>query len=79
MRLSYRLILSLIAGVTAVSSIFALYQAGAEVRTLRDEVQREALVLADSQERADAIVARAASDPDSILRRLEAALTSDQV
>jgi alpha,alpha-trehalose-phosphate synthase [UDP-forming] len=52
MRLSYRLILSLIAGVTAVSSIFAVYQAGAEVRTLRDEVQREALVLADSQERA---------------------------
>src|SRR5262249_3568922 len=51
MRLSYRLILSLIAGVTAVSISFAVYPAGAEAHALKDEVQREALVLAESQQR----------------------------
>ena len=48
MRLSFRLILALIAGVTAVSLGFALYQAGVEVRAQRDEVSRHASVLAES-------------------------------
>ena len=52
MRLSYRLILSLIAGVTAVSLCFAVYQAQGEVRAQRDEVQRHALVLAESLRKA---------------------------
>src|SRR5713226_8476656 len=51
MRLSYRLIVSLIAGMTAVSLLFAMYQAEAEMRTLRDEVQRQGLLLAESQQR----------------------------
>jgi trehalose 6-phosphate synthase len=50
MRLSFRLILSLIAGVTAVSLGFAIYQAQAEVRAQRDDVQRHALTLAEGLE-----------------------------
>src|ERR1017187_9728253 len=48
MRLSFRLILALIAGVTAVSLGFALYQAQAEARAQRDEVERHARVLGQS-------------------------------
>lgn len=48
MRLSFRLILALIAGVTVVSLGFALYQAQAEVQAQRDEVQRHASVLAET-------------------------------
>jgi len=48
MRLSLRLILALIAGVTAVSLGSALYQAQAQVQAQRDEVQRHASVLAES-------------------------------
>src|SRR5262249_56739988 len=51
MRLSLRLILSLIGGVTAVSLIFAIYQAGTEMQAERIDVQRQALVLAESQQR----------------------------
>ncbi len=51
MRLSYRLILSLIAGITAVSLVFALYQGRLEMRSLKDEVQRQALILAESQQK----------------------------
>src|SRR5260370_33784220 len=51
MRLSYRLIVSLIVGMTAVSLLFALYQAGVEMQALREEVQRQALLLAESQQR----------------------------
>jgi len=50
MRLSFRLILSLIAGVTAVSLGFAIYQAQAQVRAQRDDVQRHALTLAEGLE-----------------------------
>ena len=48
MRLSFRLILALIAGVTAVSLGFGVYQAQTEVQAQRDEVQRHARVLAES-------------------------------
>ena len=51
MQLSRRLNLSLLAGVAGVSLIFAAYQAVLEVHTLRNEVQRQALVLAESQQR----------------------------
>ncbi|HEV2447118.1 MAG TPA: hypothetical protein VGS58_14400, partial [Candidatus Sulfopaludibacter sp.] len=52
MRLNYRLMLSLVGGVATVSLIFAVYQAETEVRSLRDEVQRQALVLVQSQQQA---------------------------
>jgi alpha,alpha-trehalose-phosphate synthase [UDP-forming] len=48
MRLSFRLILALILGVTAVSLGIGLYQAHAEVQAQRDEVERHASVLAQS-------------------------------
>ncbi len=51
MRLSLRLILSLIAGLTTVSLAFAIYQGQAEVRAQRDDVQRHALMLAEVLER----------------------------
>ena len=50
MRISNRLSFSLLAGVAAVSMIFSMYQAASEVHTLRDEVQRQAMVLAESQQ-----------------------------
>ena len=52
MRLSYRLSLFLIAGVTAVSLAFAVFQAQSEVNAERDDVQRHALTLAETLERA---------------------------
>src|SRR5437667_3104368 len=51
MRLSLRLILSLIGGVTAVAMVFAVFQAGTEMQAEKVEVQRQALVLAESQQR----------------------------
>jgi len=51
MRLNRRLIASLLGGVAAVSMVFAIYQAKAEVHGLKEEVQRQALVLAESLER----------------------------
>src|SRR5437899_5410756 len=50
MRLSLRLILSLIGGVTAVALVFAVVQAGTEMQAEKVEVQRQALVLARSEE-----------------------------
>src|SRR5215471_365821 len=50
MRLSYRLILSLIIGVTAVSLVFVMYQTGAEMQAMKDDVERRALVLAESEQ-----------------------------
>jgi trehalose-6-phosphate synthase len=49
MHLSYRLMLSLFCAVAAVSMAFAVYQVQAERHTLADEVQRQAVVLAESQ------------------------------
>jgi trehalose-6-phosphate synthase len=49
MRLSRRLMLSLLGGVAVVSLAFALYQVLAETHALKDEVQRQALVLAETQ------------------------------
>jgi trehalose-6-phosphate synthase len=51
MHLSYRLIVSLFCGVAAVSAAFAVYQVQAEMHALGDEVQRQAIVLADSQQK----------------------------
>lgn len=51
MYLSSRLSFYLLGGVTAVSMLFAMYQAVGEMHNLRDEVQRQALVLAESQQR----------------------------
>jgi alpha,alpha-trehalose-phosphate synthase [UDP-forming] len=48
--LSYRLTMSLLVGVAAVSMIFAGYQAMEDTRVLKDAVEREAQVLAESQQ-----------------------------
>ena len=48
MRLSYRLSLSLIAGVALTSLAFALYQTVVETRNLRTETERHAVLLAES-------------------------------
>ncbi|MGA3039948.1 MAG: trehalose-6-phosphate synthase [Bryobacteraceae bacterium] len=52
MHLSRRLLLSLFGGVALVSMVFALYQAAAEMHAMRAEVERQATVLAESQQRA---------------------------
>src|SRR5580693_6958231 len=49
MHLSRRLMLSLFFAVAAVSMAFAFYQVQAETHALNDEVQRQAIVLAESQ------------------------------
>jgi uncharacterized membrane protein affecting hemolysin expression len=49
MRLNRRLMLSLFCGVAAISTVFAVYQAEAEKHALTEQVQRQALVLAESQ------------------------------
>src|SRR5580658_9438996 len=51
MHLSNRLMLALFCGVAAVSIAFAAYQVQAEMHALSDEVQRQAVVLAYSQQR----------------------------
>ena len=52
MQLSSRLMWSLLGGVAGVSVGFAMYQAWGEVHTLRDDIQRQTLILAESQQRA---------------------------
>jgi len=52
MHLSRRLMLSLFGGVAGVSMVFALYQGAAEMHAMRSEVQRQSVVLAESQQRA---------------------------
>jgi hypothetical protein len=50
MHLNRRLMLSLFGGVALMSMLFALYQAAAEMHAMRAEVERQALVLAESQQ-----------------------------
>ena len=50
----------------------------AHIRPSGNAPQLRIYAVADSQDRADAIVARAACEPDSILRKLEVVLTSAQ-
>ena len=52
MRLSLRFVLSLIGGDTAVSLVFALFQAGTEMEAETHEIQRQALILAESRQKA---------------------------
>ncbi|MFN7992310.1 MAG: trehalose-6-phosphate synthase [Bryobacteraceae bacterium] len=52
MRLSYRLILPLIASSVLVSLGFTIYQVRVEVKAQRDEIQRQSLVLAQTLEKA---------------------------
>jgi len=49
MHLSYRLMISLFCAVAAVSTAFAFYQVQAETHTLNEQLQRQALLLAQSQ------------------------------
>jgi len=49
MELNRRLMVSLLGGVAAVSLVFAAYQAAAEMRSMKDSVQWQAMVLAESQ------------------------------
>jgi trehalose 6-phosphate synthase len=51
MHLSNRLMVSLFSGVAAVSLAFAVYQIQAERHALSDEIQRQSIVLAESQRR----------------------------
>jgi trehalose 6-phosphate synthase len=44
--------LSLFCGVAAISTVFAVYQAEAEMQALTEQVQRQALVLVESQRKA---------------------------
>jgi trehalose 6-phosphate synthase len=50
MRLSDRLVISLLGGVAAVSVLFAVYQANEETHALKDAIARQAEILAESQE-----------------------------
>jgi alpha,alpha-trehalose-phosphate synthase [UDP-forming] len=50
MKFSHRLVISLLGGVAAVSTIFAIYQANEETIALKDGIERQAEVLAESQE-----------------------------
>ncbi len=52
MYLNRRLMLSLLGGVAIVSLLFAVYQGAAEMHAMRVEVERQAMVLAESQQRA---------------------------
>src|SRR5579864_1919340 len=54
MRLSLRLNLSLVAGVTLVSLAIALYQTQSETRGLKRDLERHAVELADSLEKSAA-------------------------
>jgi trehalose 6-phosphate synthase len=73
MRLSFRLILSLIVGVTAVSLGFAIYQAQSEVHAQRDDVQRHALTLAEGLERSvePLLLVGAPSDLQALVDRFQ--------
>src|ERR1700674_5607230 len=51
MHLSHRLMFSLLGAVAAVSLAFAVYQARAEMNALSDEIQRQAVVLAESRQK----------------------------
>jgi alpha,alpha-trehalose-phosphate synthase [UDP-forming] len=48
MRMSFRLIVSLVAAITIVSILFAVYQVRTENRMKRDELDRRSLILAES-------------------------------
>src|SRR5262245_8696331 len=63
MRLSYRLNLSLIAGVAVTSLAFTFYQTIMETRGLRAEAERHAVVLAESLEKSvQPLLAKGATD-----------------
>jgi alpha,alpha-trehalose-phosphate synthase [UDP-forming] len=50
MKLSQRLVILLLVGVAAVSMLFAIYQAREESQALKDGIERQAELLAESQE-----------------------------
>jgi HAMP domain-containing protein len=52
MHLSYRLVLSLLLAVAAVSTVFAIYQAEEDMHAMKAAVDHQAVVLAESQRRA---------------------------
>jgi phosphomannomutase len=72
---------SRVAAINVLDGVRIFFANGdiAHIRPSGNAPQLRVYAVADSQKRADVIVARAACDPDSILRRLEAALTSDQI
>jgi alpha,alpha-trehalose-phosphate synthase [UDP-forming] len=62
MRMSLRLIVSLVIAVTLVSVLFALYQVQADTRSRRSELERRARVFAESlQETVEPLLARGAN------------------
>jgi trehalose-6-phosphate synthase len=64
MKLSHRLIVSLLASVAIVSMAFAVYQAREEANTLKDAVERQARLLAGSQQAPVEQLVRSGSAPD---------------
>src|SRR5215472_7526102 len=64
MRMSLRLIFSLVLAVTIVSVAFALYQVEAENRSRKSELERRAQLLAESlQETVEPLLAKGAQEP----------------
>jgi len=51
MYLGRRLMFCLLGGVAVLSMLFALYQAASEMHAMREDVERQALVLAESQQK----------------------------
>src|SRR5207245_7082659 len=59
MRMSFRLIISLVVAVTLVSSLFAIYQVREESKARRVELEKRAQVLAESlQESVEPLIAK---------------------
>ena len=69
MRMSLRLILSLVAAVTLVSIAFAVYQVEAEDRSRRTELEKRAQVLAESMERLQVTIPYAKSELVELFHR----------
>jgi len=64
MHLSRRLMLSLLASVAAVTTIFAIYQFAAEMHALKDVVQRQSIILAETQQKPVAQILQSGSVQD---------------
>jgi len=74
MHLSRRLVVSLLAGVTAVSMAFGIYQGLAERHALQEQVEHQALVLAASQQKPvlEAMLQNGPSrDPEAMVNRIQ--------
>src|ERR1044071_3538625 len=71
MRLSFRLSLSLIAGVAVTSVAFALYQTILETRSMREDAAHHAVILAESLEKpvSESVARNSVADLQGVLDR----------